>query len=70
MHVEITHSLDTDSFLQTLRRVIPSRGNIKTLFSDNGRNFIGCGNELKKAYEEMENPVIYARTRRRLDKMG
>ena len=51
MHIEITHSLVTDSFIQALRRVIARRGNIKTLFfSDNRRNFIGYENELKKAY--------------------
>ena len=58
VHIEITHSFDTDSFIQALRRVIARRGNIKTLFSDNGSNFIGCENELKKAYEEMENQKI------------
>ena len=58
MHIEITHSFDTDSFIQALRRVIARRGNIKTLFSDDGSNFIGCENELKKAYEEIENQEI------------
>ena len=48
----------THSFIQALRRVIARRENIKTLFSDNGSNFIGCENELKKAYEEMENQKI------------
>ena len=29
VHIEIIHSLDTDSFVQALRRVIGRRGNIK-----------------------------------------
>ena len=53
MHIEITHSLNSDSFIQALRRVIARRGNIKVLYSDNGTNFVGCENELKKAYKEM-----------------
>ena len=58
VHIEITDSLDTDSFIQALRRVIARRVNTKTLFSDNGSNFIGCENELKKAYDKMENQKI------------
>ena len=50
VYTEITHSLDTDSFIQALRTVIARRENIKTLFSGNGSNFICCENELKKAY--------------------
>ena len=38
--------------------MIAKRRNIKTLFSHNGSNFIGYENELKKAYEEMENQKI------------
>ena len=53
VHIEITHSLNSDSFIQALRRAIARRGNIKVLYSDNGTNFVGCENELKKAYKEM-----------------
>ena len=58
VHIEITHSLNSDSFIQALRRVIARRGNIKVLYSDNGTNFVGCENELKKAYKEMYNERI------------
>ena len=58
MHIEITHSLNSDSFIQAFRRVIARRGNIKVLYSDNGTNFVGCANELKKAYKEMDNERI------------
>ena len=54
VHIKITHSLDSDSFIQALRQVITLRGNIKVLHSDNGTNFIGCANELKKAFKEMD----------------
>ena len=54
VHIKITHSLDSDSFIQALRQVITLRGNIKVLYSDNGTNFLGCANELKKAFKEMD----------------
>ena len=58
VQIEITHSLNSNSFIQALRRVIARRGNIKVLYSDNGTNFVGCANELKKSYKEMDNERI------------
>jgi len=39
VHIEVAHSLDTDSFLLALRRFIPRRGQVKQIWSDNGTNF-------------------------------
>ena len=47
VHIEITHSLNSEPFRQALRRVIARRGNIKVSFSDNGTNFVRCENQLK-----------------------
>ena len=58
VHIEITLSLNCDSFIQALRRVIARRGYIRVLYSDNGTNFVGCANELKKACKEMYNERI------------
>ena len=55
VHIETTHSLNSDSFIQTHRPVIACRGNIKVLYWDNGTNFVRCKNELKKAYKEIYN---------------
>ena len=41
VHVEITHSLNSDSFIEALRRAIARRGNIKVLYSDNSTNSVG-----------------------------
>ena len=60
VHIEVSDSLDTDSFRQALRRTIARRGNIRTIYSDNGSNFIGADNELKRAFEEMDNEKIQA----------
>ena len=51
--IEITHPLDTDSFLLALRRLIARGGNVQSIFSDNASNFIGSKNELRRALEEM-----------------
>ena len=42
VHIEVTHSLDTDSFMQALRQMIARRGNIRNIYLDNGSNFIGA----------------------------
>ena len=58
VHIEVTHSLDTDLPIQALRRMIPRRGNIRAIYSDNGSNFIGAENEFKRAFEEMDDKKI------------
>ena len=60
VHIEVTQSLDTGSFIIALRRMIARRGNVRTIYSDNGSNFIGAENELKKALEEMDDTKIKA----------
>ena len=53
VHIEVTFSLDADSFILALRSLVARRGNIRSIYSDNGSNFIGGEQELKKAYMEM-----------------
>ena len=60
VHIEVTHSLDTDSFILALRRMIARRGNVRTIYSDNGSNFIGAENDMKKALEEMDDKKTQA----------
>ena len=64
VHIEITLNvtLDTDSFVQAFRRIIARRENIRTIYSDNGSNFIGADNELKGPFEEMDNEKVQAFT--------
>ena len=45
VHLEVTHSLSTDSFIMSLRRFIARRGKPTVIFSDNGTNFVGANRE-------------------------
>ena len=46
VHLETANSMDTDSFINALRRFIAVRGPIRQLRSDMGSNFIGAKREL------------------------
>ena len=54
VHLETATSLDTDSFINALRRFLSRRGPARQLRSDNGTNFVGARRELKEALEEMD----------------
>ncbi|XP_055632443.1 uncharacterized protein LOC129772934 [Toxorhynchites rutilus septentrionalis] len=47
IHLEIVHSLTTQSCVMAIRRFIARRGAPETFYSDNGTNFIGANNLLK-----------------------
>ena len=49
VHIEVTHFLETDSFIPALKRLFDGRGSVQTIFSDNGSNFIGSENGLMRA---------------------
>ena len=57
IHRETVNSLETDSFIQALRRFIARRGNVKIIRCDNGMNFVGAIRELKKCLQEVNKPV-------------
>ena len=58
IHIEVSHSLTTDSFIQALRRLIARRGNVRQIRSDNGPNLVGAEQELIHAFNEMDHTKI------------
>ena len=59
VHIEVAHSLDTDSFIQALRRFIARRGQVKEMRSDNGTNFVGAQRELRDAIQGWNQKQIH-----------
>ena len=58
IHIEIAHSMSTDSFLMALVRFISRRGAPEDLYSDNGSNFVGADSELKRNLETVNQKRI------------
>ena len=50
-HLEMAESLETDAFINVLRRFIARRGQVKVIRSDNGTNFVGAEKEIKESIE-------------------
>ncbi|KAF2879705.1 hypothetical protein ILUMI_26468 [Ignelater luminosus] len=48
VHLELTTSMSTSSFIQVLRRFVARRGRPKTIYTDNGTNFCGAKNAFAK----------------------
>ena len=58
IHLETTTSMDTDTFIFALRRFIGRRGPVRSIRSDNGGNFVGADNEMRKAISEFDQQKI------------
>ena len=61
VHIEVAHSLDTDSLIMALRRMIARRGRPSQIFSDNGTNLKAGERELCLCLQEL-NQVQLADT--------
>ena len=59
VHIEVAHSLDTDSFLLALRRFIARRGQVKEIRSDNGTNFSSGEKELRESINAWNQEKIH-----------
>ena len=59
VHIEISHSLDTDSFILALRRFLARRGQVKEIRSDNGTNFTSGEKELREAINNWNQDKIH-----------
>ena len=58
IYLETANSLETDSFINALRRFIGRHGPIRQLGSDQGAIFVGARKELTQALAEMDHEMI------------
>ena len=42
VHIKVSHSVITDSFIRALRRLITRKGNVRQIRLDNGPNLVGA----------------------------
>ncbi|KAL7831201.1 hypothetical protein SRHO_G00307040 [Serrasalmus rhombeus] len=52
VHIEITHTMDTDSCLNAIRRFVCRRGQVSVMRSDNGTNLVSAERELREAMQQ------------------
>ncbi|KAJ8023742.1 hypothetical protein HOLleu_36272 [Holothuria leucospilota] len=58
VHIELVDSMDTDSFINALRRFVSRRGQPERIFSDNGTNFKAADKELREALAGLDENKI------------
>ena len=58
VHLELTDSLDTQGALMAISRFQARRGNVKELWSDNGRNLRAADKELKRILERLDQQQL------------
>ena len=58
VHIEIAHTLDTDSFLAAFQRFVARRGKPSRVFSDNGTNLVAGAKELKECIRSWNESQI------------
>ena len=59
VHIEVANSLDTESFINALRRFISRRGQPEEMRSDNGGNFVRGEKELRDAVNSWNQSQIH-----------
>ena len=62
VHLELAHDMSTDSFLMALQRFIARRGVPDKIVSDNGSNFVGAHNELRRWATQIDRRMVVTRS--------
>ena len=52
VHLEVAHTLETDSFLMAFRRFAATYPSVKEMLSDNSTDFVGADHDLKNEFSE------------------
>ena len=58
VHIEVSHSMDSDAFLMALHRFMARRGKPQKLFSDNGTNFVAANKELADEIKKVNSKKV------------
>ncbi|CAG7733207.1 unnamed protein product [Allacma fusca] len=58
IHLEIAEKLNSDSAIMAILRLMALRGQIHTIWSDNGKNLVGADREIKSALENVNGDEI------------
>ena len=58
IHLESMININTDSFIQALRRFLARRGVVREIISDNGKNFVGAENEWRRAFNLIDHEKV------------
>lgn len=59
IHLDLTHGLSVEAFLETYTRFISRRGMCNELWSDNGTTFVGLNHELKQVLESWKDSLPF-----------
>ncbi|XP_065356174.1 uncharacterized protein LOC135950566 [Calliphora vicina] len=54
IHLELATDLSTECFLAALRRFMARRDKCSTIYSDNGKNFVGAKRKLNEMYQQLQ----------------
>ncbi|XP_055590478.1 uncharacterized protein LOC129742585 [Uranotaenia lowii] len=63
IHLEVVHSLSTESCKMAIRRFIVCHGSPLEIYSDNGTNFVGANNEIKYSVKQLAECFTNANTK-------
>lgn len=55
VHLDVAKGLDTESFLACFSRMTARRGLCSEIWSDNGTNFVGANNEIRRVLDDWNN---------------
>ncbi|XP_055622946.1 uncharacterized protein LOC129766440 [Toxorhynchites rutilus septentrionalis] len=58
VHIEVVHSLSTDSCIMAIRNLIARRGVPRHVYCDRGTNFVGASNELTRVDKLLNKEAI------------
>ena len=58
VHVEVLDSMDTDAYINALRRFMARRGPVRKMWSDNGSNLVAAEKEMREALGRLDPSKI------------